>query len=255
MFCVLLSCAHQQLSLLQALRRRIDLLSKQKSDTKATLAAAKSSCEGKADENDTLKAQIKVNLPQSTEPPPLFSLTIYDAAESHVFKLCALWFHVGLRRSSLTCYSFTQECTDGVVQTLEGHIHRQAMMTTRLVEEQNSLLGITTPYELEPSSMCSDPASTSMYATYPNAKSDSRPRNLLPPPSRPAKTRDALGCLLPQPNAAGKSGQDAGHRKALAGKDVARRGGPEALQSEINPPLKTWGSTGKRQPSRPRQKA
>ncbi|KAL3157768.1 hypothetical protein ABBQ32_012194 [Trebouxia sp. C0010 RCD-2024] len=188
----------KQKSHVEALRRRIDLLSKQKSDTKATLAAAKSSCEGKADENDTLKAQIK---------------------------------------------------------TLEGHIHRQAMMTTRLVEEQNSLLGITTPYELEPSSMCSDPASTSMYATYPNAKSDSRPRNLLPPPSRPAKTRDALGCLLPQPNAAGKSGQDAGHRKALAGKDVARRGGPEALQSEINPPLKTWGSTGKRQPSRPRQKA
>lgn len=142
-----------------------------------------------------------------------------------------------------------------MVQTLEEHIHRQAMMTTRLVDEQNSLLGIATPYELEPSSVRIDPARTPMYATYPTAKSDSRPRNLLPPPSRPAKTRDAQGGSLPHTSAAGKSGQEVEHRKALAARDVARRGGPEALQSEINPPLKTWGSTGKRQPSRPRHKA
>lgn len=84
--CVLLSRAHQQLSMLQALRRRIDLLSKQKSDTKTSLAAAKSSCEGKADENGTLKAQIKVTLAHSTESPPVFSLIMYDAALAHFQK-------------------------------------------------------------------------------------------------------------------------------------------------------------------------
>ena len=46
--------------MLQTLRRRIDLLSKQKSDIKTSLVAAKSSCEGRADDNDVLKAQIKV---------------------------------------------------------------------------------------------------------------------------------------------------------------------------------------------------
>lgn len=56
---------------LQTLRRRIDLLSKQKSDTKASLAAVKSSCEGKADDNNNLKAQIKVS--SCTDPQCLIS--------------------------------------------------------------------------------------------------------------------------------------------------------------------------------------
>jgi len=45
---------------LQTLRRRIDVLSKQKSDIKASLTAAKSSCESKSGDNDSLRSQIKV---------------------------------------------------------------------------------------------------------------------------------------------------------------------------------------------------
>lgn len=54
--------------MLQTLRRRIDLLSKQKSDIRTSLAAAKSSCEGKADDNDFLNAQIKVSFLHTTTP-------------------------------------------------------------------------------------------------------------------------------------------------------------------------------------------
>ncbi len=46
--------------MLQTLRRRIDVLSKQKSDIKASLTAAKSSCESKSGDNDSLRSQIKV---------------------------------------------------------------------------------------------------------------------------------------------------------------------------------------------------
>lgn len=144
----------------------------------------------------------------------------------------------------------------GVVQALEEHILRQGMMTTRLVDERNSILGITVPYAVEDPSVRSDPANAPMYASYSNPKSESRPRSSLPPHSRPAKARDAQGRASAQAGAAGRSSLDAGHRKALTAADVARRTGPEVSQQpEINPPLKTWGSTGKRQPSRPRQKA
>ena len=51
---------------MQTLRRRIDVLSKQKSDIKASLAAAKSSCDSKAGDNDSLKSQIKVSRPLRT---------------------------------------------------------------------------------------------------------------------------------------------------------------------------------------------
>ena len=46
--------------MLQTLRRRIDVLSKQKSDIKASLTAAKSSCESKSGDNESLRSQIKV---------------------------------------------------------------------------------------------------------------------------------------------------------------------------------------------------
>ena len=55
---VSLGCQHAYL--LQTLRRRIDVLSKQKSDIKSSLAAAKSSCEHKDDDNSCIKSQIKV---------------------------------------------------------------------------------------------------------------------------------------------------------------------------------------------------
>ena len=45
---------------LQTLRRRIDVLSKQKSNIKASLSAAKSGCESKAEDNGSLRSQIKV---------------------------------------------------------------------------------------------------------------------------------------------------------------------------------------------------
>ena len=145
----------------------------------------------------------------------------------------------------------------GLVQALEEHIHRQVMMTSRMVDERNSILGLATPFEPEGRCVRGDQAIAPTYASYPNAKSESRARSSLPPPSRLAKTRDTQGCSMPpHAGAAGKSGEDMGHRNAA---DVARCGGPVDVmalqQSEINPPLKTWGSTGRRQPSRPRQKA
>ena len=45
---------------LQNLRRRIDVLSKQKSDMRASVAAAKSTCESKASDNEDLRAQVQV---------------------------------------------------------------------------------------------------------------------------------------------------------------------------------------------------
>lgn len=146
-----------------------------------------------------------------------------------------------------------------LVQALEAHIHRQAMMTTRLVDERNSILGIAAPYKPEGPCMRDHQPNATMYGSFSNPKPESRARSLLPPPSRLAKARDAQGCSLPHSSTAGKSGQDAAHKKTSAAVDVSRCGTPDdnmALQqSEINPPLKTWGSTGKRQPSRPRQKA
>ena len=146
-----------------------------------------------------------------------------------------------------------------LVQALEDHIHRQAVMTNRLVDERNSILGIAAPFEPEGQCMRSHQANATMYGSYSNPKPEPRARSLLPPPSRLAKARDAQGRLLPHSGIAGKSGQDAAHRKTSAAADVARCGGPDGntalQQSEINPPLKTWGSTGRRQPSRPRQKA
>lgn len=150
-------------------------------------------------------------------------------------------------------------CESALMQALEGHIHRQAMMTTRLVDERNSVLGITASYEPQGPCMRNHQANAPMYASYPNPKPELRARSLLPPPSRLAKASDAQGRLLPHSSTAGKSAQEAAHRKTSAAADVAQCGGSDAemalQQSEINPPLKTWGSTGRRQPSRPRQKA
>ena len=75
----------KQLFYMQTLRRRIDLLSKQKSDIRTSLVAAKSSCEGKADDNEFLKAQIKVSL-SCTAPPrtPYFPVSaVFHAPVAH----------------------------------------------------------------------------------------------------------------------------------------------------------------------------
>lgn len=147
-------------------------------------------------------------------------------------------------------------CIPVLVQALEDHMHRQAMMTARLVDERNSILGIAAPYEPEGFHMHKHQANAQV-ASHP--KPETRARSLLPPPSRLAKTREAQGDSLPHSGTAGKTTYDAAHRKTSPAANAARRGGPEddmALQqSEFNPPLKTWGSTGRRQPSRPRQKA
>ena len=58
--CLRCAASNPQACLLQTLRRRIDGLSKQKSDTKASLAEAKASCDNKADANCSLKSQIRV---------------------------------------------------------------------------------------------------------------------------------------------------------------------------------------------------
>lgn len=150
-------------------------------------------------------------------------------------------------------------CIFDLVQALEDHIHRQIVMTTRLVDERNSILGIAAPYEPEGPCVRNHQANATMHGGYPSSKPEARARSLLPPAARLAKARDAQGRSLPYSSTSGRSGKDAAIRKTPAAADVARHGGPDdnmALQqSEFNPPLKTWGSTGRRQPSRPRQKA
>lgn len=64
----------KQLVDMQTLRRRIDLLSKQKSDIRTSLVAAKSSCEAKTDDNEFLQAQIKVSLSCTTTPSIIYSV-------------------------------------------------------------------------------------------------------------------------------------------------------------------------------------
>ena len=146
------------------------------------------------------------------------------------------------------------------VQALEEHIHRQAMATIRLVDERNAMLGISAPYEPQPPTFHSDRTDVPMHAPYPNPKSnaETRARNLLPPSSRSAKNKDHQGRAPTTYSSAGKKSQES-YRKGVAGVDLGQHGEHDdamALQqSELNPPLKTWGSTGKRQPSRPRQKA
>lgn len=131
-------------------------------------------------------------------------------------------------------------------------------MTTRLMDERNAMLGISAPYE--PQAPTFHRTNAPMHAPYPNRKSsaETRARNLLPPSSRSAKNKDYQGRASTSYNSAGKKGQESG-RKGVAGVDLGHHGGHHdamALQqSEMNPPLKTWGCTGKRQPSKARQKA
>ncbi|KAL0052512.1 hypothetical protein WJX82_003279 [Trebouxia sp. C0006] len=111
----------KQKSHVETLRRRIDVLSKQKSDIKASLTAAKSSCESKSGDNESLRSQIKA---------------------------------------------------------LEEQCHRQSLMTARLVEERNCILGIAAPFEQRASSAHNDRTSAATYVPYPNPRG--RPLGLDP---------------------------------------------------------------------------
>ena len=128
------------------------------------------------------------------------------------------------------------------MQALEEQCHRQSLMTAQLAEERNSVLGITSPY-VSMSGQNRQPDSTrpSLYGHY-NPSTDSRSRNL-PPHSKPAKGTSFLGRSAP----ASKKGRDTMNQQALN----AALAGSVSAHPEYNvsaPPLKTWGSTGKRQP-------
>lgn len=82
---------------LQTLRRRIDVLSKQKSDLKASLTAAKSSYESKSGDNDSLISQIKVR-----------NLWNEDSWDHHVHVPVSTC--VACRWSAIECFSWKRCC-------------------------------------------------------------------------------------------------------------------------------------------------
>ncbi|DBA86194.1 TPA: hypothetical protein ACH3X1_005701 [Trebouxia sp. C0004] len=201
----------KQKSHVETLRRRIDVLSKQKSDIKASMTAAKSSCESKAGDNDSLRSQIKA---------------------------------------------------------LEEQCHRQSVITAKLVEERNCILGIAAPLEERALSACDGRTSTAMYVPYPNSRArplgldpgasiESRHRASLPPSSRSAKVKDSQTRLSAHQGLSASNSQQHMSRLASAGSDSGQAVGfcDQNEGASLPPSLKTWGSTGKRQPGRPRHKA
>ena len=147
------------------------------------------------------------------------------------------------------------------MQALEEHINRERVMNLRLVEERNAILGISAPYEPQPPSFHGDRAQAQVHASYSEtakANAEAKSRSLLPPSSRSVKTKETHSRTAPYNSAAAKKAQESGVRKGPGNVGSAQYEGcvnaVAPQQSEMNP-LKTWGCTGKRQPSRPRQKA
>lgn len=146
-----------------------------------------------------------------------------------------------------------------VVQTLEEQCHRQSMMTARLVEERSAVLGVAVPYEHMGPATQHERSSDTMYAPYSNQKIslESRPRALLPPSSRSAKVKDSQSWSSARLGSTLKNSQEQLSRTGAAAGDPGQSEGlrDQAGGQSMQPPLKTWGSTGKRQPGRPRHKA
>ncbi len=148
------------------------------------------------------------------------------------------------------------------MQAMEEQCHRQSLMTARLVEERNAVFGIAAPFDSLGSDSYVERTNATMYAPYPIPKlaMDSRSRGLLPPSSRSAKSKDSQGRTSAHLGITSKKGQELMNRRELDGGDLGGQSGGLCDQSalggqSLQPPLKTWGSTGKRQPSRPRHKA
>ncbi len=155
-----------------------------------------------------------------------------------------------------------------MMQALEEQCHRQSVMTARLVEERNSILGIAAPFEQRASSAHNDRTSPAMYLPYPNPRSrplgldpgssiESRHRASLPPPSRSAKVKDSQTRLSAHQGSSASNSQQHMSRMASVGTDPGQTVGlcDQHGGASLQPSLKTWGSTGKRQPGRPRHKA
>ena len=131
------------------------------------------------------------------------------------------------------------------------------MLTARLVEERNAVLGVSAPYTHRDSVPHNERSNAAMYAPHSNQRTstESRPRASLPPSSRSAKVKDSQTWSSAHQTA--KISQEHGSRIVSAASDVGQFEGlyDQAGGQSLQPPLKTWGSTGKRQPGRPRQKA
>ena len=151
-----------------------------------------------------------------------------------------------------------------VMQALEEQCQRQSLMTARLVEERNKVLGIHSPFDTTLASSHNERSDASMYALCPpsNSMPVSRPRTSAPKVSRAPKgiAKDTQANSPGHQGAARRTSQeltvnrqwaDGGDGGQSHGETAA---GVQALQAP-QAPLKAWGSTGKRQPGRSRPKA
>jgi len=154
------------------------------------------------------------------------------------------------------------------MQALEEQCHRQSLMTARLVEERNCILGIAAPFGQRASSAHNERTSAAMYGPYPNPRGkplgfdpgssiESRHRASLPPSSRSAKVKDSQTRLSAHQGSIASNSQQHMSRMASVGTDPGQTVGlcDQNGGASLQPSLKTWGSTGKRQPGRPRHKA
>jgi len=154
------------------------------------------------------------------------------------------------------------------MQALEAQCHRQSVMTARMVEERNCILGIAAPLEERASSTRDGRTNAAMYVPYPNSRGrplgldpgssiESRHRASLPPSSRSAKVKDSQIRLSAHQGLSASSSQQHMSRMASVGTDSGQTVGlcDQNGGASLQPSLKTWGSTGKRQPGRPRHKA
>ena len=155
-----------------------------------------------------------------------------------------------------------------IMQALEEQCHRQSVMTARLVEERNCILGIAAPFEQRASSAHNERTSAAMYVPYPNPRGrplgldpissiELRHRVSLPPSSRSAKVKDSQIRLSAHQGLSASNSQQHMSRMASVGTDSGQTVGlcHQIGGASLQPSLKTWGSTGKRQPGRPRHKA
>ena len=154
------------------------------------------------------------------------------------------------------------------MQALEEQCYRQSAMTARLVEERSCMLGIAAPLEQRASSAYNERTGAAMYVPYPNPRGrplgldprssvESRHRASLLPPSRSAKVKDSQTRLSAHQGSNASNSQHHMSRMASVGTDSGQTVGlcDQNGGTVLQPSLKTWGSTGKRQPGRPRHKA
>ena len=154
------------------------------------------------------------------------------------------------------------------MQALEAQCHRQSVMTARMVEERNCILGIAAPLEERASSTRDGRTNAAMYVPYPNSRGrplgldpgssiESRHRASLPPSSRSAKVKDSQTRLSAHQGLNASKRQQHMSGMASAGTNSGQTVGlcDQNGGASLQPSLKPWGSTGKRQPGRPRHKA